>query len=33
VIDESSFESKDWTLSEFGGVEGTEELPNNAPEP
>ena len=33
VIDESSFEVKDWTSSEFGHVQGAEELPSNVPVP
>jgi hypothetical protein len=33
VIDESSFELKDWTSSEFGHLQGKEELPPNMPEP
>ena len=33
VVDESNFERKDWTSSEFGHVEGKEELPPNMPEP
>ena len=33
VIDESSFERKDWTASEFGMIDGQEELPPNMPEP
>jgi hypothetical protein len=33
VIDESVFELKDWTSSEFGHVQGKEELPPNAPQP
>lgn len=32
-IDECAFELKDWTTSEFGHVQGEEELPENAPEP
>jgi hypothetical protein len=32
-IDESEFELKDWTLSEFGHLQGKEELPPNMPEP
>ena len=32
-IDESAFELKDWTLSEFGHLQGKEELPPNMPEP
>jgi hypothetical protein len=33
VIDESEFERKDWTSSEFGHIDGEEELPRNMPEP
>ena len=33
VVDESSFERRDWTSSEFGHIQGTEELPANMPEP
>jgi hypothetical protein len=33
VIDESSFERKDWTSSEFGHLDGKEEMPPNMPEP
>ena len=33
VVDESNFERRDWTSSEFGHVEGKEELPPNMPEP
>jgi hypothetical protein len=33
VIDESSFEQRDWTSSEFGHLQGKEELPPNMPEP
>jgi hypothetical protein len=33
VIDESSFELKYWTSSEFGHIQGKEELPANMPEP
>ena len=32
-IVESSFELKDWTSSEFGHLQGKEELPPNMPEP
>jgi hypothetical protein len=32
-IDESTFELKDWTSSEFGHLQGKEELPPNMPEP
>ncbi len=33
VIDESKFEAKDWTSSEFGHIDGKEEIPANMPEP
>ena len=33
VVNESNFERRDWTSSEFGHVEGKEELPPNMPEP
>ena len=33
TIDVSSFELKDWTSSEFGHLQGKEELPPNMPEP
>jgi hypothetical protein len=33
VVDEASFERRDWTSSEFGHIQGTEELPANMPEP
>jgi hypothetical protein len=33
VIDTSSFELRDWTSSEFGHLQGWEELPPNMPEP
>ena len=33
VIDESEFELQDWTSSEFGHVQGKEELPPNMPQP
>jgi len=33
VIDEAQFERRDWTSSEFGHVDGVEELPGNMPEP
>ena len=32
-IDKSAFELKDWTSSEFGHIQGKEELPPNMPEP
>jgi hypothetical protein len=32
-IDESAFEFKDWTSSEFGHIQGKEELPLNMSEP
>ena len=33
VIDESTFERRDWTSSEFGHLQGREEIPTNMPEP
>jgi hypothetical protein len=33
VIDKASFERKDWTSSEFGHLDGKEEMPPNMPEP
>jgi len=33
VIDEASFQRKDWTSSEFGHIEGKEVLPPNMPAP
>ena len=33
VIDEAAFELKDWTSSEFGHIQGKEELLPNMPEP
>jgi hypothetical protein len=33
VVDESSFELKDWTSSEFGHLQGKERMPPNMPEP
>jgi hypothetical protein len=33
VINESDFELQDWTSSEFGHVQGREEVPSNMPEP
>jgi hypothetical protein len=33
VIDELLFELKDWTSSEFGHLQGKEEMPTNMPEP
>jgi hypothetical protein len=33
VIDDTEFEVKDWTSSEFGHLEGREELPPNMPDP
>ena len=32
-IDELEFQRRDWTTSEFGHVDGKEELPGNAPKP
>jgi hypothetical protein len=33
VINENGFAARDWTTSEFGHVQGKEELPTNMPEP
>ena len=33
VIDKASFELKDWTSSEFGHIQGKEELLTNMPQP
>ena len=33
VIDEATFERKDWTSSEFGRIDGIEELPPRMPVP
>jgi hypothetical protein len=33
VIDEAQFDAKDWASSEFGYLDGEEELPPNMPEP
>jgi hypothetical protein len=33
VIDETQFDAKDWASSEFGHLDGVEELPPNMPEP
>jgi hypothetical protein len=33
VIDEAQFDAKDWASSEFGYLDGAEELPPNMPEP
>jgi hypothetical protein len=33
VIDEAQFEAKDWASSEFGHLDGVEELPPNMPAP
>ena len=33
IIDESLFEAKDWASSEFGHLDGKEEVPPNQPEP
>eukprot|EP00957_Ditylum_brightwellii_P064926 4925650-Ditylum_brightwellii.AAC.1 len=32
VVNELAFEQRDWTSSEFGHVQGKEEIPNNLPE-
>ena len=33
VVDENSFEERDWTTSEFGHLQGKEDLPPNMPQP
>ena len=33
VVDESSFEKRDWTSSEFEHLQGVEQMPTNMPEP
>ena len=33
VVDEGEFERKHWTASEFGHIQGKEEVPDNMPEP
>ena len=33
VVDENNFKRRDWASSEFGHVEGKEEIPANMPEP
>ena len=33
VIDESKYQKRDWTSSEFGNVRGNQELPCNIPQP
>jgi hypothetical protein len=33
VVDKANFERKDWTSSEFGHIDGQEELPPNMPTP
>ena len=33
VVDELSFQRKDWISSDFGHLDGKEELPPNMPEP
>jgi hypothetical protein len=33
VIDENDFAARDWTSTEFGHVQGKEELPGNQPKP
>jgi hypothetical protein len=33
VIDEAQFDAKDWASSEFGHLDGVEQLPPNMPEP
>ena len=32
-IDQAAFERKDWSTSEFGHLEGAEQVPSNAPKP
>eukprot|EP00957_Ditylum_brightwellii_P079564 6049497-Ditylum_brightwellii.AAC.1 len=31
VVDELAFEQRDWTSSDFGHVQGKEEIPSNMP--
>ena len=33
VVEQDVFEQRDWTSSEFGSVQGKEEVPPNMPEP
>ena len=33
IVNETDFERRDWTASEFGHIDGKEELPPNMPEP
>ena len=33
VVEQDAFEQRDWTSSEFGTVQGKEEVPSNMPEP
>ena len=33
ILDESAFQRKDWTSSEFGHIDGKEVLPHNMPQP
>ena len=33
VVEQDIFEQRDWTSSEFGTVQGKEEIPSNMPEP
>ena len=33
VVEQDDFEQRDWTSSEFGAVQGKEEIPSNMPEP
>ena len=33
VVEQDVFEQRDWTSSEFGAVQGKEEIPSNMPEP
>eukprot|EP00957_Ditylum_brightwellii_P142953 10892382-Ditylum_brightwellii.AAC.1 len=32
IVDELAFEQRDWISSEFGRVQGKEEIPSNMPE-
>ena len=32
-MEQDVFERRDWTSSEFGAVQGKEEIPSNMPEP
>ena len=33
VIDDSTYHKRDWTSSEFGKIQGKEEIPRNIPHP